>query len=105
MAGIFTSENDICGSWYSSRSAQLFLISPRGHYNVYISQAAQDVSRSQDTLIDVFEPIESFFRRLEIYAEVPATTERVDTIVRIMVEVLTILGIATKEIKQGRMSE
>ena len=28
-----------------------------------------------------------------------------DTIIRIMVEVLSILGIATKEIKQGRMSE
>jgi hypothetical protein len=28
-----------------------------------------------------------------------------DTIVRIMVEVLSILGIATKEIKQGRLSE
>jgi hypothetical protein len=28
-----------------------------------------------------------------------------DTLIRIMVEVLSILGIATKEIKQGRMSE
>jgi len=28
-----------------------------------------------------------------------------DTIVQIMVEVLSILGIATREIKQGRMSE
>ena len=28
-----------------------------------------------------------------------------DMIVQIMVEVLSILGIATKEIKQGRMSE
>jgi hypothetical protein len=29
----------------------------------------------------------------------------IDTIIQVMVEVLTILGIATKEIKQGRMSE
>jgi archaellum component FlaC len=49
--------------------------------------------------------MESFFRRLEIYIEVPATTEMMDTITLIMVEVLSILGIATKEIKQGRMSE
>jgi hypothetical protein len=28
-----------------------------------------------------------------------------DTIIQIMAEVLTILGIAMKEIKQGRMSE
>jgi hypothetical protein len=36
---------------------------------------------------------------------VPPTTEMMDTHIQIMVEVLTILGIATKEIKQGRMGE
>ena len=46
-----------------------------------------------------------FFRRLEIYTEVPSTTEMVDIITQIMVEVLSILGIATNEIKQGRMSK
>jgi hypothetical protein len=46
-----------------------------------------------------------FFRRLEIYTEVPPTMEMTDIIVQIMVEVLSILGIATKEIKQGRMSK
>jgi hypothetical protein len=56
-------------------------------------------------LVDAFERIESFFRRLEIYTEVPPTTEMMDTIIRIMVEVLSILGIATKEIRQGRISE
>ena len=55
--------------------------------------------------MDIFERIESFFRRLEMYAEVPPTTEMMDTIVLIMVEVLSILGVATKEIRQGRMSE
>ena len=56
-------------------------------------------------LIDMFGRIESFFLRLEIYTQVPATTEMIDTITQIMVEVLTILGIATKELKQGRISE
>jgi len=46
-----------------------------------------------------------FFRRLETYTQVPLTTKMMDMIVQIMVEVLSILGIATKEIKQGRMSE
>jgi hypothetical protein len=36
---------------------------------------------------------------------VPPTTEMIDTIIWILVEVLSILGIATKEIKQGQMSE
>ena len=46
-----------------------------------------------------------FFRRLEIYIELPPTTEMVDMIVQIMVEVLSILGIATKEIKKSRISK
>jgi preprotein translocase subunit SecY len=45
-----------------------------------------------------------FFRRLEIYVEVPPTLEMTDIIVQILVEVLSILGIATKEIKEGRTS-
>ena len=74
-------------------------------YNTYISQAAKDVQGNDDTLVDVFERIECFFRRLEIYAQVPPTTEMMDTIIQIMVEVFSILGIATKEIKQSRFSE
>jgi hypothetical protein len=46
-----------------------------------------------------------FFRRLETYTQVPPTTEMMDMIIQIIVEVLSILGIATKEIKQGRLSE
>ena len=73
--------------------------------NTYISQAAKDVRANQDTLVDVFEHIELFFRRLEVYTEVPPTTEMMDTITQIIVEVLSILAIATKEIKQSRLSE
>ena len=65
----------------------------------------KEVRSSQDTLVDVFEHIEMFFRRLEVYAEVPAMTEMMDMITQIMAEVLCILGIATKEIKESRMSE
>jgi hypothetical protein len=46
-----------------------------------------------------------FFRRLEIYTEVPPTIEMTDMIIQIMVEVLSILGIATKEVKCGRTSK
>jgi hypothetical protein len=56
-------------------------------------------------LVDIFERIELFFRRLEIYTEVPPTPEMTDIIMKIMVEVLSILGITTKEIKQGRTSK
>jgi hypothetical protein len=60
---------------------------------------------SKDTLVDIFERIERFFRRLGVYTEVEPTSEMMDIIVQIMAEVLSILGIATKEIKQGRLSK
>jgi hypothetical protein len=49
--------------------------------------------------------MENFFQRLEVYTEVSPTPEMIDIIMKIMVEVLSILGIATKEMKQGRTSE
>jgi hypothetical protein len=68
-------------------------------------QAAKAVSASQDALAIVFERIGNFFRRLETYVEVPPTPGMTDVIVKIMVEVLTILAIATKEMKQSKASE
>ena len=73
--------------------------------NTDISQAAKDARTVQDTLIEIFERIEMFFRRLEVYTDVPATKEMTDIIVQILVEVLSILGIATKKIKESRMSK
>ena len=80
-------------------------ISPGQYNNAYISQTAKDVRGSQDALVDVFDRIESFIRRLEIYAAVRPTTEMATTIVQILVEVISILGIATKEINEGVISE
>jgi hypothetical protein len=56
-------------------------------------------------LIDLFVRIENFFRRLEAYTELQPTPPMMDIIVKIMVEVLTILAIATTDIKQKRASE
>ena len=53
----------------------------------------------------MFERIEMFFRRLEIYTEAPPTTQMMNIVIQIMVEILSIVGIATKEIKQGRISK
>ena len=55
--------------------------------------------------MDLFNRIEYFFRRLEIYTEVPRTTVMMGIAVDIVVEVLRILGVATKEVKRGLMSE
>ena len=68
-------------------------------------QAVKDVNAAQDSLIDIFERIENFFRRLEMYTEVRPSDAMTDIIVKIMVEVLNIFALATKEIRQGRTSE
>ena len=68
------------------------------------TQAAKDVIASQDALLDIFERIENLSRRLEEYAEVPTTDALKDIIAKIMVEVLGLFAIVTKEIKQGRVS-
>ena len=69
-----------------------------------VCQAAKDVDASEEALADLFERIENFFKRLESYVEVPPTDAMTDIIVKIMVEVLNIFAIATKEMKQGRAS-
>ena len=46
-----------------------------------------------------------FLRRLEMYTEVPPTAVMMHTTIQIMVEVISVLGIATMKIKEGRMSE
>ena len=89
-------------SFSKSVSYQIFLTTDP---NMETRQAAKAISEAQEALIDIFERIENFFKRLETYTEVQPSTAMTDIIVKIMVEVLNILGIATKEIKQGRTSE
>jgi hypothetical protein len=74
------------------------------YFDTRDSQAAEDAS-SRDKLIDLFIRIERFFRRLEDYAAITPTVAMTEKIVDIMVEVLSILAIATKEAKVGRLSE
>lgn len=54
--------------------------------------------------MDLFERIETFFKRLERYIHVQQPPGMEDVIVRVMVEVLSILAIATKEINQSSPS-
>ena len=49
--------------------------------------------------------MENFFRRLEAYIVVPQTPNMADIIVKVTVEVLFILSIATKELKQTSASK
>jgi hypothetical protein len=91
-------------SAFSSWSVS-FIVSLCSLFDTLRSQAAKDAGAGHDKLIDHFNRIEFFFRRLEIYTGITPTMAMTDVIVEIMVEVLTILAIATKEVKRGRLSE
>jgi uncharacterized membrane protein len=58
-----------------------------------------------DVLVDLIEFIEHFLKRLDIYNEVPPTPAMTEIVVKIMVELLSALALATKQIRQGRPSE
>jgi len=104
--GIPASGGHLHWNWHPSLSVFFFHSIHSGtHHDTKFFQAAKAVSDSQDTLATIFGRIENFFRRLETYVGVPPTAGMTDIIVKIMVEVLCILSIATKELKQSRASE
>ncbi|KAH9053583.1 hypothetical protein EDB87DRAFT_1690207 [Lactarius vividus] len=63
--------------------------------------AAKDVAASKHALAELFERMGFFFTRLETYTEVTPTVVMTEIITKIMVEVLTIFGLATKELRRG----
>ena len=67
-------------------------------------QAAGGVSSSYDALLDLFECLGNFLKRLDIYTTIPPTPIMTDIIVKIMVELFSVLALATNQIKQGRFS-
>jgi hypothetical protein len=103
--GIFTWKGDFyrirCPSFGVHPSQYLRAV----YSNTDDSQTAKAVCADQDALFEIFERMEAFFRCLDIYTEVAPNQGMMDTITAIMVEVLNFIGIATKEIKQGRTSK
>jgi len=63
------------------------------------------VRASHDAVVELFERIESFFKRLGVYTQISLTTEMAEVFVKIVAEVLSILSIATKEVNRKRASK
>jgi hypothetical protein len=63
------------------------------------------VSTSYDALVDLFECVGNFLNRLRIYTEIPFSPSISGIITKIMVEVLSVLSLATKQINHGRLSK
>ena len=60
---------------------------------------------SYDALVDLFASFENFLSRLNIYAEIPPTPALTNILVKIIVELISTLALATKQVKQRRFSE
>ena len=75
------------------------------HLDIQVLQAVKDVSASYDALVDLFASFENFLSRLGIYTRVPPTPASTTVLVKIIVELLSTLALATKQVKQGRLSK
>ncbi|KAH9956631.1 hypothetical protein BC827DRAFT_748423 [Russula dissimulans] len=68
-------------------------------------RVAKDVAASRGVLIDLFERIQSFLSRLNIYSGIPPTMEMTTMLGRTMAEILTILALSTKEMHERRIKK
>jgi hypothetical protein len=83
-----------------------FLSSLSAHLpDIQTYQAVKGVLDDYDTLADLLESVEHFLNRLDIYTKIPPTFGMTEMIVKILVELLSILALATKRLQEGKLSE
>jgi hypothetical protein len=63
------------------------------------------VRASHDALVELFERIETLFKPFGAHTQISSTKEMTDVFVKITAEVLSILSIATREVRRWRASE
>lgn len=68
-----------------------------------ILKAAKGVSNSYDALIELFECFEHYFGRLKVLTEIPLALGEMS--VKVIIELLNVLALATQQINQGRFSQ
>ncbi|KAN0107438.1 hypothetical protein V8E52_010186 [Russula decolorans] len=66
---------------------------------------ANEMRASYDALVDLFGCFENFLSRLNIYAGIPPTPALTSVLVKIIVELISTLALATKQVKQGRFKK
>ena len=65
----------------------------------------KDIDSSYDALVDLLESITRFLNRLAIYTQIPHTTALDEMVVKIMMEFLSTLALATKAFEQGQSGQ
>ena len=68
-------------------------------------QSAKGIISNCDALVDLLESIEHFLDRLSIYTRIPPTPAMDNTVVKVLVEFISILALVTEELEQRRSSE
>ncbi|KAH9957406.1 hypothetical protein BC827DRAFT_1157257 [Russula dissimulans] len=69
----------------------------------FLLAAAKGVTSDYDAIMDLFGCIESYLCRLRIFSEIPLALEGI--LIKIMVELLDVLALATRQVKQGRFKK
>ena len=70
-----------------------------------MNQAVIGKPSNYDRLVELLQSIEHFLNRLDIYARIPPTPATDEMIFDTMMELLSTLALATKELKQRRPSQ
>ena len=73
--------------------------------DVHVTQSAKARISDCGALVDLLESIEHFLNRLNIYARIPPTPAVDEIVLKILVGLISTLGLVTKELKQRRPSE
>jgi hypothetical protein len=73
--------------------------------DIHVCQVVTDGGGSFDALVNLFETITIFLYRLDIYIKIPPTAAMTEIVVKIMVELLSTLALAAKQMGQGRLGE
>jgi hypothetical protein len=72
--------------------------------DTWVCQAASEVSSDYDALRDLFECLGNFLKRLNVYINIPPDEMMSDIIIKIMVEMLSVVALAMQQINRGRFS-
>lgn len=72
--------------------------------DIQVFQTVKDVVE-HGTLVELLELIESFLKHIGIYTEISPTKAMTETVVKTLVGLISLLGWATKLIKQGQPGE
>src|ERR1700755_2378133 len=68
-------------------------------------KTANGQTSSYNDLIELFERLGNCLKRLEIYTTIPPSPLMTELIFKIVVELLSVLALATKKYKEGRLSK